>query len=451
VLSRFSRLGQPGAADRAIDVLEQSLNLVPLDSHLVNSLYSLSHISSFQGKWDRAAAYLERALQFFEERNDDYGLFTTYCKLKSPPAFQGNWKGVFTVQKMATTTLARLPNLPHLKEKLGWWSGIWALAGRCAEAEQLRDLNTLRKMEAIEEIFFACCELSLALAKQGRFDEAEPRLVEALKITQQVDNRHSKKQSALPLSYWGVIRTRQRRFGEAMQYLTQSLSIKREVQDYPGMPEALNWLGILHECQEQWTTALDHYRQSSGSTGNLYRKSESLLGICRVKCAIGIFADIPSVATEAEQIAQQYEYNDHLASLHLTQGHIAWDGHLVAWGTGFDAALAQYQQALIYALRYNRFLLDEVLWGGDICTPLDPIIPHCLERGAEGRQMLIALRDWWQTGRNDVGQPRPDTISPIPEGIPLLEAEQIARRREPGDGSPQQTVVEKIDRALTAE
>jgi hypothetical protein len=62
--------------------------------------------------------------------------------------------------------------------------------------------------------------------------------------------------------------------------------------------------------------------------------------------------------------------------------------------------------------------------------------------------MLIALRDWWRTGTNDVGAPRPDTISPIPEGITLLEAERIARQREPGDGSPQRSVVEQIENAL---
>lgn len=49
---------------------------------------------------------------------------------------------------------------------------------------------------------------------------------------------------------------------------------------------------------------------------------------------------------------------------------------------------------------------------------------------------------------NDIGTPRPDTISPIPEGIPLLEAERIAREREPEDGSPQQTVVERIEETL---
>jgi hypothetical protein len=51
-------------------------------------------------------------------------------------------------------------------------------------------------------------------------------------------------------------------------------------------------------------------------------------------------------------------------------------------------------------------------------------------------------------GFDDIGAPCPDTISPIPEVIPLLEAERIAREREPGDGSPQKTVIEQIEAAL---
>ena len=116
--------------------------------------------------------------------------------------------------------------------------------------------------------------------------------------------------------------------------------------------------------------------------------------------------------------------------------------------TGFDAALRFYQLALIHALRYNRFLLDEALAGSEQGTPLRPIIEHCLERGKEGQRMLVALRDCWQSGMNDIGTPRPDTISPIPEGISLLEAERLTRQRETGDGSSQQSVVEQIIRAL---
>jgi hypothetical protein len=62
--------------------------------------------------------------------------------------------------------------------------------------------------------------------------------------------------------------------------------------------------------------------------------------------------------------------------------------------------------------------------------------------------MLTALRDWWQTGINDIGPPRTDTISPIPEGIPPLEAERLARGRESGDGSLQTSVIEQIEEAL---
>lgn len=114
----------------------------------------------------------------------------------------------------------------------------------------------------------------------------------------------------------------------------------------------------------------------------------------------------------------------------------------------FDAALHFYQHALIYALRYNRFLLDEVLSGRPQGTPLRPIIPECLKREEEGLKMLRVLREWWQTGKNDTGAPRPDTISPIPENIALVEAEKIAREREPGDGTEQRWVVEQIESAL---
>lgn len=212
----------------------------------------------------------------------------------------------------------------------------------------------------------------------------------------------------------------------------------------------LNWWGLLNEAKRDFESAQKGFEEciELKKIGRIYWHACALTGLVRVKHAQGDYAAIPPLLAEAEQLAQQYEYNDHLASLRLTQGHIAWEGNAPAWDNGFDAALRYYQQALIYALRYNRFLLDEVLSGRLQGTPLRPIIPYCLERGEDGRRMLIALRDWWQTGVNDIGTPRPDTISPIPEGIPLLEAERIAREREPGDGSPQTSVVERIEKAL---
>lgn len=209
--------------------------------------------------------------------------------------------------------------------------------------------------------------------------------------------------------------------------------------------------GNIQQYREECDKATASYTKAlrlSEYQGRSRDKVEILTRLSSVHLLRGDLDAIPPLLAEVEQLARQYEYNDHLASLRLTQGHIAWDGHIPEWGSGFDAALRYYQRALGYALRYNRFLLDEVLSGRPQGTPLRPIIPHCLARGEEGRRMLIALRDWWKTGINDIGTPRPDTISPIPGGIALLEAERIAREREPGDGSPQKSAVEQIEAAL---
>jgi len=201
---------------------------------------------------------------------------------------------------------------------------------------------------------------------------------------------------------------------------------------------------LLYELKQEWKKSEICNFKSLGYRwiGRHYYECAALTSLIRVKHVQGDLAAIPPLLAEAEQLAQQYEYNDHLASLRLTQGHLAWE-------TGKkDEAFSFYQHAMTYALRYNRFLLDELLSGRPQGTPLRPIIPYFRERGEEGKKTLLVLRDWWKTGVNDVGAPRPDTISPIPEGIPLLEAEKIAREREPGDGSMQKSVIEQIETSI---
>jgi hypothetical protein len=252
-----------------------------------------------------------------------------------------------------------------------------------------------------------------------------------------------------------VTTLRQEDYFEARRLFAKSWQIKQELEDVLGYQESLNWLGFacellsLHDRKEL-NKAEEYYLQALANKryGRRHFECGSLTSLARVKQAQRDFVAIPPLIAEAEQLAQQYEYNDHLASLRLTQAHIASDGHLPEWGSGSEAALHYYQLALIHALRYNRFLLDEVLSGRPQGTPLLSIIPRFQGSGEEGQRMLISLRDWWQRSVNDIGASRPDSISPIQEGIPLLDAEHIARNREPGDGSIQLTVVEQIDAAL---
>jgi tetratricopeptide (TPR) repeat protein len=459
--TRRERLGKPGAIEKALGFLEYSQKLVPSgDPKLVFIVTNLRKIYNFRGEWEKGLELLEKELQLFEQNGDKYGVVFMYSLIKDSYGLLGNWKKADDTLSQAMRVLETLPESPRLRARLignDVWHFMWS--GRLIEAEQgIREgIDLAEAADTSHNI--SSRSLGLVLGLQGKYKQASKYLGDTIKRYEQrsVDWVGGK---WITLSFWGVILKKQGELEKAEECLSQSLSYKREVNDNTGIPEVASWLGELHEIKANYaqpeTKALELFTAESYFNQSLkyrwskrrYFETGAITGLVRIKYAQADYPAIPPLLTEAEQLAQQYEYNDHLASLRLTQGHITGDGYLPEWGSGFKTALRYYQHTLIHALRYNRFLLDEVLWGGGVCTPLRPIIPHCQERGDEGRQMLTALRDWWQAGANDIGVARPDTISPIPEGISLLEAEQTARQREPGDGSLQKMVLEQLEAAL---
>jgi len=467
IWARSERLSQPGGADKAIDVLIRSQRIAPkIDSKIASSFSHLRGVYHFIGEWEKGLAVLDQQLQFFHSSGDQYGLIEMYSNLKALYGLWGNWKGALEAQTLGLKELELIPPAPLLKMRLlgDAWATLWS--GRYNQtANDLREgLSIAKKLDYLSAVARHSKDLGLALGMQGKYEEATHYLLEGMRLYEQLGTDYVAGKGGC-LGFWGALVIRQGELNEAEQYLMDSLEIKRKFQDNLGIPELMNWLGELSELRKEWPTAENYYKQCLELRWTRRRHFEcaALTGLIRVKHAQGDYAAIPPLLAEAEQLAQQYEYNDHLASLRLTQGHLAWEGittdkiglngQTTAAGqssvqTNQSVVIGFFQQAMIYALRYNRFLLDEVLSGRPQGTPLRPIIPECLKRGEEGRRMLIALRDWWQTGLNDIGTPRPDTISPIPEGIPLLEAERIARQREPGDGSPQKGVVEQIEAAL---
>ena len=286
-------------------------------------------------------------------------------------------------------------------------------------------------------------ELGYIVGLQKDYSQASSYFAESEKHYETIGALHS---LVIVLGYKGKILTKQNEFKKAHEVLLRSLQLKREIRDDVGIPEILDWLGELEEARGNYEKAEKYYQEALDDyrwVARLHYDCEALVGMARVKYAQGKLTEIPDLMAEAETLAQEYEYNDHLAALRLLQGHLAWEQDPAS-------VFFFYQQALIYALRYNRFCLDEILFGDNIPTPYQPLIPFCLQRGEDGRNTLRRLKAFWQTGANDVGQPRPDTISPIPENIPLLEAERLAREREPGDGRPQMPVIERIESHLTA-
>ena len=326
----------------------------------------------------------------------------------------------------------------------------WAWDGRYAErVKELRvSLEVARSLQDLELLCVKTRNLGLCLASQGKCVEAEAAIEESLTLARTMD-RIGEWEMFVALAIYGIACLKCGKLDRAEEYLTQAISVAQKLKGH--VDAAPVYIATVYEVLKAFDKAEHFYRfsyEEAHPLGRHYFECSALTGLVRVKDAQNDHAAIPPLWTEAEQLAQKYEYNDYFTSLYLTRGHVTWDGLIPEWENGFDSALHYYQLAVIHALRFNRFLLDEALSGREQGTPLRPIIPHCLERGMEGQRMLGALRDWWQSGINDTGAPRPDTISPIPESISLLEAERIARDREPGDGSAQVSVVEQISRAL---
>ncbi|MBA3533048.1 MAG: tetratricopeptide repeat protein [Ardenticatenales bacterium] len=433
-------INRPEGLETLQRIIAQSNDLLPSSDirrifNMVNlgkGLYRLRQV-------DKALACFEEAIRLCAEREDMYGVASVYAATVDAYASRGDWEAMFKARQRGLDALPERARFSTTYgELMGDWAEAWVWAGRYNEAEVNAQtwLSVLRELGGAE-LYPALRGLGFSLGLQGRYEDAERCFKEACEKHQEVLNL----EDSQTLAYWAVILFLRGDVQRAELLLEQSKALKEQHYEQKHFPLIFAWMGLLQEHRGNWSQATSAYIQALNYSWaeRFYSECGALTGLARVKHAQGDLDAVPALLSQAEALAQRYEYNDHLASLRLTQGHLAAD---------LDATLHHYQQMLIYALRYNRFLLDEMLSGRPQGTPLRPIIPTCLELGEDGQHLLRALHDWWQSDVNDIGTPRPDTISPIPEGISLLEGERLARQREPGDGSPQRSVLEQLDATL---
>lgn len=455
-LARPERISKPGGAEKAISILKSSLDVsANYDNNTILAAWELGIIYERLCRWDEAWKYFDEIDRYATALGKSYQSLFFKGLLQDPYTKVGNWREVLKLHYELLDLIDELPISSDMKANIlpSWIMGLTWM-GRYSEAEKTsRDgIKVSARLNFDASGYHR--DLGFSLALQDRIVEAHAEFQKGIEESKEWMMRRANfdldRAILLHYSFWGIVHLRAGELREARRKFLCATWLKRKHKDNIGFPELYVGLGLVSEVVSDSMRAAKWYSRCIDLkwTGRRNFECAALTGLVRVHHAQQNYASIPSLLTEAEQLAQQYEYNDHLASLRLTQGHIAWDGHIPEWGKGFDAVLGYYKLALVYALRYNRFLLDEVLSGRPQGTPLRPIILECLKRGEEGRKMLVALREWWQTGLNDVGTSRPVTISPIPENISLLEAEKIAREREPGDGSAQTSVAARIDAAL---
>ena len=444
-------LTEPNGLQRLEETVRQGNALIPeSDPKFAANLDILSQGYYKSGRFAEAIQQLQQALSIYERQQDTYGAATEINTLHAIYAMQGDWRQMFLTRQRGLEMMRGISARDsHTYCNLISGSTIsWCHAGRYAEvAGAISECLAIKQRIGDGYVGNEYRRLAYALGLQGRYREAEHAF-------QQAHDNYKKMrwQNAGTVQLQAEICALQGRLDDAEAFAEQSLEVNRLHPAQLFLTENHNIFGLIAELRGAWAEAATHYQTclAPAYATRLYFACTALAGLLRVRQAQGDYAAIPALLAQAEELAHRYEYNDLLAAVRLAQGHLVWDGLLPGGPRGFDAALACYQQALIYALRYNRFKLDEVLWGGGVATPLRPIVARCQESTFEGQRMLAALRDWWRGAANDSGVARPDPISPIPEGVALVEAERLARQREPGDGSPQTSVAERIEQALSS-
>ncbi|HEX9989030.1 MAG TPA: tetratricopeptide repeat protein [Chloroflexia bacterium] len=457
LLTRYERLGTPLAKIKATQTLEISLNLAEIDAHTVESYFRLASIAEYEGEWSQQIEYFEKAREFSEEHTDHYGLAYVYSEMKRTYARRGQWHQFVHAHEQGMSAVAQIAEEPGAVRArarlLGRWAWIWALMGRYSECEgQARESLELAKLlEDQSSEVYILRDLGWTLGCQGRFTESINTFKKSLALGRKVYGPHSR-QVASCLGFYGAVLSWNGQYDRAEKYLLESLKLKHELSDTPGVLEPIIWLGALAEMRRDYTKALSYYEQYSEWTwyGRYYFECQSLLGLIRVHFELGKDVTTRTLIDKARPIAEENEYNDCLATLSLIEGHLAWRGEAGEHDSKLDTVLRYYKDALVYSLRYNPLLLSDVLsehWLGTR-TLLESIPSHCLRKMEKGRQVLAELRGWWNSGKNEVEVHRRTTISLVPEGMNLLEAEQRSVRLEPGDSTKYQCVLDRLEHAL---
>ncbi|HYG56846.1 MAG TPA: hypothetical protein VD902_02070 [Symbiobacteriaceae bacterium] len=448
-----TRMRAPGAREEIQALLDEVEALPVRDSKTASIWDCRQLIHSFDLNWNGVTDCTLKLLELYREYRDPLGVAHSLKLLKENLFLVGDWPQYFAFSQRAPQILAELGDdaaaayAPLLQHRGILW------AGRYAEAEPFvrAELEDVREFKHKERLTGALLHVGYTLGLQRRFAEAEAHFAELLEVHRVRGNTFGR---ASALGWYGRLKGMAGELETGIAYLRERCEADLTRGNPNGTAEGLVWLGEVLEMQARrygqtpdgtyalWEAQHTYLHSLGKFASRKHYDCGALAGLMRVHYAQGETEQAETYATSAEQLARPFEYNEYLAAIALTRGHMAWNRG------DRGAARGLYRQALIHALRFNRFALDELLGVHNWETPLVPLVPFCLAQGEAGRELLRELLLWWQRETNRTDLDPVSTISPVGLGTSLLAAEQLARRLEPGDGSPQLTVVEQLRAAL---
>jgi tetratricopeptide (TPR) repeat protein len=408
------------------------------------------NVANAKTAWDESVRHIADAHRAADLAGDEFLVIRSARELAAVHGLRGDWLGYLDARRDAEERLDRLGDVPSLRMDIAYFSWPLAFSGRPREAQHSSEeaLRLAQRLHEKELMITILESIGLALGLQDAHVEAADRFQEAMNVFENVHTHEAESAGGTPeryiratLSFRGLVALRQGALGQAEADLLRAMEIKRRIDDRLGTPELHAWLGQLEEQQSNWAAAKRRYDDALalGGLGRRHIEATALAGLARVQARLGDEDAARRTRADAAALAERFQYNEVLAAVRLAQVTADWDDDMAAAAEGYLGALTS-------ALLFNRFALDEVLAGRERGTPLTPIVATALERGAAGHELLERLHDRWRTGTLDAFDG--PSVSPLQRDVTLVAAEQTARAREPGAGTPQIPVLEQLETAL---
>jgi len=409
------------------------------DTELLADVYhELGAVVYNMGQLDIAIKYLEHAKSLYRETGyNRNGLIWALMSLGGAYLRQGDYTKAIQVYEEA---IQQAETNSHLLGELFWRVGdAYRRSGQYDKAFVYisQSVNIFEALGEKEGLGVAEGWMGDVLRSQGRLDEAFQWYSRSLATLQEVDkkfpdNRRVKIQIGNPKYNLARICLLKGDVDNALRYANEARDIWEKFGAEPARYEMLNrLLGRIFHAKGEFARARQYYVESLNlleSARWVDHKIDTLLYLTMLDYDEG---KAPSHLDELEKLMLEHGSWSQLAWLKMVQGNVSMNDAKLARTDEehvelLEDAFAKYSKAIVWALQCNRYVLDELL---------EKIIAKCMEYGVvDGQTMLERLKEFWRTGAF--------------EGETLIELERKAREREKGNGSPQKTVVKRIEEAL---
>ncbi|MDR3559514.1 MAG: hypothetical protein P4L58_03880, partial [Candidatus Pacebacteria bacterium] len=336
---------------------------------------------------------LRKVMDSCKQRGDGYAISVVCQWIKGLLGTHGRWREFLKVESEVANMPSVRKDYQFLAKTYADWQLVRVWMGRYSEAEEiLRDKVGMRpngsRKYAGNDVYV---DYPAAIYSQGRYSEVIPMLDAAEKKYGKI-----KFERRGVLMHKGILFLYQGKTKKAKKCLLESAKIHdlnadniRGVNAAYASHELKYYLALCCLHNKDWEEAekkFGNYLEAlCFDDFRMYFRCGSLIGVA---CSCGKTKtkseeDILCLLNDAEKIAKKYEYNDHLASLWVIRGNFYLEKE--RW----EDAESAYRNALLFALRYNRFLLDEMISGPSRRGVfIFSIVPSCLRCGNKGKEIL---------------------------------------------------------------